>query len=49
MKIENIRDYLDFLEYKERESEIPKVKDIFMRFDEAIITAQEKIKELSNK
>jgi len=48
MKIENIRDCLDFLEYKERESVIPKVKEVLIRFDEAIITYQEKIKELSN-
>ena len=36
MKIENIRDYLDFLEYKERESVIPKVKGILIRLDEEL-------------
>lgn len=49
MKIENIREFLDFLEYKERDKVVPKVNDILMRFDEAIIIVQEKIKELSKK
>lgn len=49
MKIENVRDFLDFLEYKERGKVVPKIKDILMRFDEAIIILQEKIKELSKK
>ena len=49
MKIENVRDFLNFLEYKERDKVVPKVKDILMRFDEAIIISQEKIKELSRK
>ncbi len=49
MKIENIRDFLNHLEYKERDKVVPKVKDILMRFDEAIIIIQDKIKELSKK
>jgi proteasome lid subunit RPN8/RPN11 len=49
MKIENVKDCMDFLEYKERATVIPQLKEILTRFDEAIIVYQQKIKELSNK
>jgi len=49
LQIGNVREFLDFLEYKEMVKYVPQVKDILMRFDEEIVIVQDKIKELSNK
>ena len=49
MKIGSIKDFMDYLEYKEKEAIIPKVKDVLSKWDEAIPKLQNKIDELSNK
>ncbi|MHA1194729.1 MAG: Mov34/MPN/PAD-1 family protein [Promethearchaeota archaeon] len=46
IKIENIREFMDYLEYKERDAVIPKVNEILLRWDETISTLDEKIENL---
>ncbi|MFX0188028.1 MAG: hypothetical protein ACFE8A_09845 [Candidatus Hodarchaeota archaeon] len=49
MKIENIKDFMDYLEYKEREAIIPKVNDVLSRWDDAISNLDHQLNELSRK
>ncbi len=49
IKVGNIKQYMDFLEYKERESTIPKVHSILSKWDEAVSNLDEKLVELSKK
>jgi len=49
MKIENMKEFLDYLEYKERDVIIPKVKDVLSNWDENIANLDEKLDELSKK
>jgi len=47
MKIENIKEFLGYLEYKERDIVIPKVEEILSKWDEVISKLDQKIDELS--
>ncbi len=49
IKVENIRQFMDYLEYKEREIIIPTVNEILSKWDEAISKLDEKLAELSKK
>ncbi len=49
IKVGNIKQYMDFLEYKERESTIPKVLSILSKWDETVSILDEKLAELSKK
>ncbi|MFX1257533.1 MAG: Mov34/MPN/PAD-1 family protein [Promethearchaeota archaeon] len=49
IKIENVKEFMDFLEYKERELIIPKVNEILSEWDDKISTLSNKIEELSKK
>ncbi|MHA1284131.1 MAG: hypothetical protein ACTSVV_06800 [Promethearchaeota archaeon] len=46
IKIENIKEFMDYLEYKERDIVIPKVKEILSQWDETILRLENKMKEL---
>lgn len=47
MKIENIKEFLGYLEYKERDIVIPKVEEILSKWDEVISKLDQRIDELS--
>lgn len=47
MKIENIKEFLGYLEYKEIEIVIPKVEEILSKWDEVISKLDQRIDELS--
>lgn len=47
MKIENIKEFLDYLEYKERNFVIPKVEEILSKWDEVISNLDHRLDELS--
>ena len=47
MKIENIKEFLGYLEYKERDIIIPKVEEILSKWDEVISNLDQRIDELS--
>ena len=49
LKIENIKEFMDYLEYKERETIIPLVQEILSRWDEKIATMDAKLKEYAKK
>ena len=46
IKIENIKEFTNYLEYKERESIIPKIKEILSKWDETIEKLGVKLKKL---
>jgi len=47
MKIENIKEFSDYLEYKERDIVIPKVEEILSKWDEVISKLDQRIDDLS--
>ncbi|MFX0042603.1 MAG: hypothetical protein ACFE8L_06810 [Candidatus Hodarchaeota archaeon] len=47
MKIENIKEFLDYLEYKEKDIVFPKVEDILSKWDEVISKLDQRMDELS--
>lgn len=47
MKIENIKEFLGYLEYKEKDIVIPKVEEILSKWDEVISKLDQRIDELS--
>jgi len=49
IKIGNIKEFMDYLEYKERDLIIPQVNKILTRWDEAIAKLDEKLAEISQK
>ncbi len=49
IKIENIKDFMDYLEYKERALVIPKVEEILAVWDERVSTVGSKLAELAKK
>ncbi|MBN1214169.1 MAG: hypothetical protein JXA99_01880 [Candidatus Lokiarchaeota archaeon] len=49
MNIEMMKEFLDYLEYKEREIIIPKVKQILSKWDEMATNLEKKFQELENK
>ena len=49
MNIEMIKEFMDYLEFKEREIVVPKVKDILSKWDEVAIKLESKFQELENK
>jgi len=49
IKIENIKEFMNYLEYKERESIIPQVKAIINKWDEQVVGLDKRIKELKKK
>ncbi len=49
IKIENIKEFMDYLEFKERETIIPKVESILHKWDELVSGLDKKLKALSKK
>ncbi len=49
VKVEKIKDFLQYLEYKEQNRVIPKVKEILNRWDERAAQLNAKFEELANK
>jgi len=49
IKIENIKEFTNYLEYKERESIIPKIKEILSKWDETVEKLGVKLAEMANK
>ncbi|MHA1489446.1 MAG: Mov34/MPN/PAD-1 family protein [Promethearchaeota archaeon] len=49
IKIENIKEFMDYLEYKERETVIPQVNLILSEWDHAISSLDDKLKDLAKK
>jgi len=49
INIENIKEFMDYLEFKEREKVIPKVKEILSKWDEKVAQLDDKFTELANK
>ncbi|MHA1473162.1 MAG: hypothetical protein ACTSQW_08710 [Promethearchaeota archaeon] len=49
IKIENIKQFMDYLEYKERDIIIPKLKEILSIWDETIETLNERLTEIAKK
>ncbi len=49
VKIENIKEYMDFLEYKEKDKIIPQVENILSKWDETIAGLDKKLKNFSKK
>jgi hypothetical protein len=49
VKIENIKEYMNYLEYKERETIIPQIEGILHKWDEAVSGLDKRLKQLSKK
>ncbi|UCC20455.1 MAG: hypothetical protein JSV62_03970 [Promethearchaeota archaeon] len=49
VRIESIKEFMDYLEYKEKETIIPKVENIIHKWDEVITGLDKKLKALSKK
>jgi proteasome lid subunit RPN8/RPN11 len=49
VKIESIKQFMDYLEYKERDIIIPKIKEILSKWDETIEHLNEKLTEIAKK
>jgi len=49
VKIENIKEFMDYLEYKERETIIPQVESILHKWDKVVAGLDKKLKALSKK
>jgi proteasome lid subunit RPN8/RPN11 len=49
MEIGNIKDFTDYLEYRERDDVIPKVDDILSKWDESISKLDDKLNDLSKR
>jgi proteasome lid subunit RPN8/RPN11 len=49
VKIENIKEFMEYLEFKEREAIIPKVENILHKWDELVSGLDKKLKQLSKK
>jgi proteasome lid subunit RPN8/RPN11 len=49
VKIENIKQFMDYLEYKERDIIIPKIKEILSQWDETIENLNERLTEIAKK
>jgi proteasome lid subunit RPN8/RPN11 len=49
VKIENIKQFMDYLEYKERDIVIPKIKEILSKWDETIKLLNERLTEIAKK
>jgi len=49
IKIENIKQFMDYLEYKERYIIIPKIKEILSKWDETIEHLNERLTEIAKK
>jgi len=49
VKIENIKQFMDYLEYKERDLIIPKIKEILSKWDETIEHLNETLTEIAKK
>ncbi len=49
IKIENIKEFMNYLEYKERETLIPQIKAIINKWDEQVVGLDKRIKELKKK
>jgi hypothetical protein len=48
-RIDFIKEFMEYVEYKEREAIIPQVNKILSRWDEAIANLDKKLKELAKK
>ncbi|MGV9198820.1 MAG: Mov34/MPN/PAD-1 family protein [Promethearchaeia archaeon] len=46
IKIENIKEFMDYLEYKERQTVIPKVKEILSEWDETVTDLNNRLQKL---
>jgi proteasome lid subunit RPN8/RPN11 len=49
IKIENVKEFMDYLEYKEREIIIPKIKEILSKWDDNISHLDKRLNELKKK
>jgi len=49
INIENIKEFMNYLEFKEREKMIPKVNEILSKWDEEVAKLNDKFEELANK
>ncbi|MFW9972545.1 MAG: hypothetical protein ACFFDF_20330 [Candidatus Odinarchaeota archaeon] len=49
IKIENIKEFIDYLEYKEKEIIVPKIHNTLHKWDETVGTLDKKLKVLSKK
>ncbi|MFW9827573.1 MAG: hypothetical protein ACFFEY_08280 [Candidatus Thorarchaeota archaeon] len=49
VKIENIKEFMDYLEFKERETIIPQIESTLHKWDEAVSGLDKRIKQLSKK
>ncbi len=49
IKIENIKEFRNYLEYKERETIIPEIKTIINKWDEQVVGLDKRIKQMKKK
>jgi len=49
LKIENIKEFINYLEYKERETVIPQIKTIINKWDEHVLGLDNRLKQLKKK
>jgi hypothetical protein len=49
VKIENIKEYMDYLEYKEKKTLIPQIQSVLHKWDEAVSGLDKRLKQLSKK
>ncbi len=49
IKVENIKEFMDYLEYKEKETVVPRVIEILSEWDEALTSLNQKLDEFSKK
>ena len=49
IKIENIKQFMDYLEYKERDTIIPKIKEILSKWDVTVDQLNERLTEIAKK
>lgn len=49
IKIENIKEFMDYLEYKEKETILPQVESILHKWDEVVVGLDKNLKALSKK
>jgi len=49
IEIENIKEFMNYLEYKERQKNVPNVKEILAQWDEKVANFNERLEEISKK
>ncbi|MCK4381565.1 MAG: hypothetical protein KAW51_10535, partial [Candidatus Lokiarchaeota archaeon] len=49
VKIENVKEFMNYLEYKEKETIIPQIENIIHKWDENVAGLDKRLKQLKKK